>query len=267
MQYPHNILMIKPNNFRVDYVINSHMDVNNKVDHALALKQWEEIYLCYEKLGFNLIVHEDKEQFPDMVFCANQSFTYPGGIILSQMQFEQRKGEVESFKDWFADKNLTQSPESFEGMGDLLWDYPGERLFGGFGYRTNETVYDWIEQVIDKKVVRLKLVSEDYYHLDTCLSIINSDIAFYVESAFEPATIDLLKAHFKKLVKVDEGEAKEFLACNCHSPDGKNILIEIGASKLQSQASELGLKVHTFDTSEFRKSGGSIFCMKNQYIL
>lgn len=264
MEYPKNILMIKPNHFRVDYVINSHMNLDNKVDKNLALAQWVDIQNAYEQLGFNVIVHEDKKQYPDMVFCANQSFTYPDGIILSQMQFDQRKGEVDYFKDWFADKTLKQSPESFEGMGDLLWDYSGNRLFGGYGYRTKETVYNWIENEIDKKIIKLKLVSEDYYHLDTCLSIVNSDLAFYVESAFEKETIEVLKTHFKDLIKVDEVEAKEYLACNCHSPDGKNIFVELGAVKLQNKAKQLGLKVHVFDTSEFRKSGGSIFCMKNQ---
>jgi N-dimethylarginine dimethylaminohydrolase len=266
MNFPNSILMIKPNHFRVDYVINSHMDTNNKVDSALALKQWQGVKDAYESLGFKVIVYDDHIDYPDIVFCANQTFFHPKGIILSCMQHDQRKGEVEFFKKWFSDYEIKQAPESFEAMGDLLWDYQGERLFGGYGYRTNESVYDWIEEIVNIKIKRLKLVSDNYYHLDTCLSIIDSDTAFYVESAFEQDAIEILKNSFQNLIKVDENEALDFLACNCHSPDGKNILIEKGAVKLQADARELGLNVLSLDTSEFRKSGGSIFCMKNQVI-
>jgi len=54
------------------------------------------------------------------------------------------------------------------------------------------------------------------------------------------------------------------LACNAHSPDGEHILIEKSAIKLQSDCKMRGFKVIGIDTSEFLKSGGSIFCLKNQ---
>ena len=69
---------------------------------------------------------------------------------------------------------------------------------------------------------------------------------------------------FNKLIEVDEKEAMSFLACNAHCPDGENIIIEKNAKLMQESAKNLGLVVHTTDTSEFLKSGGSIFCLKNQ---
>ena len=118
--------------------------------------------------------------------------------------------------------------------------------------------------MIDRKINKIELINPDYYHLDTCLSIINKSTAMYVKSAFSDSGINKIKSSFSDLIEVDEDEAFSFLACNAHSPDGKNILVEDGAKKLQTTLSSKGFLVHTHDTSEFLKSGGSIFCLKNQ---
>ena len=108
-------------------------------------------------------------------------------------------------------------------MGDLLWDYDGMRLFGGHGFRTELEAYEEIESHIDMKITSLELMSSSFYHLDTCLSIINKETALYVASAFNQSGIDKLNQCFSNLIKVDEIEAKDSLACNAHCPDGKNI--------------------------------------------
>ena len=127
------------------------------------------------------------------------------------------------------------------------------------GFRTDLEAYQEIENHIEMKINSLELVSSNYYHLDTCLSIINKDTALYVESAFNQNGIDKLVQNFSNLIKVDEVEAKDSLACNAHCPDGKNILVEKGAVKLQECCKEAGLNVVIIDTSEYLKSGGSIF--------
>lgn len=264
MNYPKQVLMVRPNNFRIAYAINKHMDINNQVDQGKALSQWEEVKGAYDSLGFEVIEFFDQFNYPDMVFCANTVFTYPGGMILSQMEHDERKPEVEIMSSKFAKKNQIQITQSFEAMGDLLWCYSTDELYGGHGFRTEEIVYEQIEKILDLKINRLKLVSDNYYHLDTCLSIINENTALYVESAFEKEGLDILLSKFSRLIKVDEDEALSYLACNAHSPDGKNVLVESHAIKLIAELENNGLNTIPLDTSEFLKSGGSIFCMKNQ---
>lgn len=256
--------MVSPEYFDVVYQINDHMDLENKVDKVLAISQWNELKAAYEKLGFTVIVAPGDARFPDMVFAANQLFTTPTQTFLSQMKHPERKGEVTYLKSFLKLENSIQVNSGFESMGDLLWDYEGERLFGGHGFRTEPTAYEEIKQHIDIELIDLELVNSNYYHLDTCLSIINKNTALYVESAFNQEAKTRLRNSFSNLILVDEQEAKKFLACNAHCPDGKNIFIEKGAIKLQEQCLELGLNVIQIDTSEYLKSGGSIFCLKNQ---
>lgn len=264
MKYPKNILMVNPIYYDVVYQINEHMNLEKKVDKQLAQNQWLALKKVYLKLGFNVIEAPGNKEFPDMVFAANQLFTTPEQIFLSQMKYPERKGEVQFLQHFLKLNEAIQVNPSFESMGDLLWDYEGERLFGGYGYRTDLAAYDEIKKVIDTEITTLELANARFYHLDTCLSIINKSTALFVPSAFSKETQQILHQHFTQLIEVDEQEALEFLACNAHCPDGENIIIEEGATKLQAHCQKIGLNVYTVDTSEFLKSGGSIFCLKNQ---
>ncbi|MDA8791635.1 arginine deiminase-related protein [Bacteriovoracaceae bacterium] len=264
MNYPKQILMVKPNNFRIDYVINKHMNKEAKVDINKALFQWGEVKNTYESLGFKVIEMLDQPEYPDMVFCANTLFTYPDGMLLSQMKHEERRGEVDIISSQLNRKNKTKITKNFEAMGDLLWCYQTEELFGGYGFRTSEETYDQIEEILNYKIIRLHLINDNYYHLDTCLSIINEKTALIVESAFDKIGLEILRSKFSQLIYVDENEALKYLACNAHCPDGMNVLVESRAIKLRAKLDRLGFKTIGLETGDFLKSGGSIFCMKNQ---
>lgn len=265
MNFPTNILMVSPDYFDVTYKINTHMNQEIGVDRDLAFEQWSLIKESYNKLGFNVITIKGVSGLPDMVFAANLFFTHPEGIIYSKMKYPQRAREVDEVKKEFSVKKSYNAINIFEGMGDLLWDYEGERLFGGHGFRTEKIFYEELpSEIKNYSVEKLELINENFYHLDTCLSVINKDLALFVPSAFSNETVNRLKSCFKTLVEVDEFEAINFLACNAHSPDGKNILVESRAQKLIHELTSLDFKLVKINTSEFLKSGGSIFCLKNQ---
>ena len=262
--YPKKILMASPEYFDVIYEINSHMNLSTKVDKNLAVIQWNNLKEIYESIGLQVDVIPGKAGLPDLVFMANQLITTKDNVIFSKMNNEQRAPEVEYLKNYLSFDNFIQAEMTFESMGDCLEDYEGSRFFCGYGYRTKKEVYDQIQPYLPGEKIYLELINQNYYHLDTCLSIVNSETAFYVKSAFSEDGIKSLNNCFNKLIEVDEKEAMSFLACNAHCPDGKNIIIEENAKLMQKSAKNLGLVVHTTDTSEFLKSGGSIFCLKNQ---
>ena len=70
------------------------------------------------------------------------------------------------------------------------------------------------------------------------------------------------KKQFSTLVPVPVDEALHYLACNGHCPDKKHFIMQRGAAKTKALAQSLGLTVVEVDTSEFLKSGGSVYCMK-----
>ncbi|MEM7647333.1 MAG: arginine deiminase-related protein [Pseudomonadota bacterium] len=273
MAWPQTMLMVNPEHFDVVYGINPHMVDQkgelNKVDHDLAKSQWEALKTSFEKSGMNVDVLPGQSDLPDMVFCANQTFPFEKEgqrhLILSNMQSEKRQPEVPFFEKWAKDKGyITHTVETplFEGMGDLLWNYETKALYGGYGFRTSPEVYSEIEKIVGQRIVTLELTSEHFYHLDTCLSILNGKTAAYVKEAFTEEGLNTLKSEFNHLIEVPISEATNQLACNMCTPNGQDVIIQKGASETNRQLMAHGFNVIEVETSEYIKSGGSVFCMK-----
>ncbi len=269
--------MVSPKYFDVEYAINPHMlDPSGKlqkVDHEKAHKQWQSLREAFESHGLSVRVVDGVAGLPDMVFAANQSFPfYNHGRLqfaMSRMKSPFRQQEVLHFKQQYLDDNIEiyEAPPglTFESMGDALWNYESNEIFGGYGFRTDEAVYDWLSDISKTPIIKLKLISEKFYHLDTALSILNRDSVLVVTEAFSNESMDKLKMKFKNLLRVPLAEAFHFLAANACSLDGQTVIVESKALETQKLLKDNGFKIVTIDTSEYLKSGGSIFCLKMLY--
>src|SRR5690606_7516011 len=130
------------------------------------------------------------------------------------------------------------------------------RILAGYGFRTSKELLNEVEEIVRVPLVRLELKNPLFYHLDTCLVVINSKSALYVREAFTPDGLKTLQESFSDLIEVDAHEASDLFACNSHSPDGKNIIIQRGCEKTIKELKHRSLNVIEVDTSEFIKSGG-----------
>lgn len=272
MLNPISVLLCEPAFFDVLYEGNIYMKHLPKIDLENALFQWTSLKMIYEKLGFVIKNIPGVPGLEDMVFTANQSFPFINKknekcVILSKMRNPQRKGEVELFKQYYASLNykvyeLSEAAVYFESMGDALIDYKNDRIFGGYGFRTNENVYDEISSITGLETIKLKLVSEKFYHLDTCMSILNSEAAIICREGFDKSSLERIYNCFKKVYEVSEEDNIKAFLCNCHCPDGKNIIVQKNDNELFKNILSRDFNIIETDTSEFMKSGGSVFCMK-----
>lgn len=57
----------------------------------------------------------------------------------------------------------------------------------------------------------------------------------------------------------------KYFVCNCHCPDGKNVIVQKGSKDFKNKIKTAGFDIIEVNTSEFIKSGGSVFCMKLMY--
>jgi len=273
---PKKVLMCEPEYFDINYIGNEYMtNLNADFDKALAIKQWNELKSSYENLGLEVNRIAPGEGLVDMVFTANQSLPFldKNGVkrvVLSKMRHDQRKGEVEHFENFYLANGyevvkLPNEINYFESMGDAIIDYDRKIIFGGYGYRTEEIVYDFLKNVTEYEIVKIRLVNKYFYHLDTCFSILNSDTALLCRDAFSDEDYLTIKKYFNNIIEIGVDENKKGFACNCHCPDGKNVIIDKRADETKTLLEQKGFNVITVDTSEFMKSGGSVFCMKMMY--
>jgi N-dimethylarginine dimethylaminohydrolase len=267
------VLMADPAFFDVEYVINPHMEGHvGTIDRVAARAQWGQVRNAYRRIGYPVEVIKAAAGLPDLVFTANQSFPgqLPNGrwvALMSNMYAPQRRREVDLVRDWYARRgaltlDLPSPGLPFEGMGDAAW-VPGRRaVVGGHGFRTDRQAYDHISAIFDVPVLALRLVDDRFYHLDTCLQLIDDATALYVPTAFDDAGRALLAKAFPRLVAVPEHEALGGLACNGHCPNGRHFIVHQGATATLELVAGLGLVPIEVDTGEFLKSGGSVYCMK-----
>ncbi len=268
-----SVLMVHPAHFQVRHVINPHMEgMIGAVDPIRAHEEWEAIKRAYEELGFPVMVIESIDEFPDVVFAANQLLPYTDAngqpaLVLSHMAKVERQGEVaylaESFKPLGYSMHPLRTALPLEGTGDAVW-HPGKNLiWGGHGFRTDESSWEEVAEITGARVVPLSLVHEHMYHLDVALMPIDETTAFSYRGAFDDESWARLAAGFPRLIEVPEPEAMEGFALNGHSPDGKTLLLPAGNPETLRLAESIGLDVRELPTLEFQKSGGSIFCLKN----
>lgn len=275
--YPiQNVLMVPPTFFKIGYEINPFMRAVdgelNIVNERIAQQQWNALQQIYFDLRLNILQVPASETHPDMVFTANQLLPFKDpknnfeqSFILSHMATAERAGEVIFFKNWASErgyKTYQLNIGPFEGMGDALWTSDEQTLFLGHGYRTHKDVALELEKLTQKKVVSLKLISPYFYHLDTCLAIINQTTCAYVKEAFDQDSLKKLDQYFSTKIEIPFEEAKKSLACNLFCPDGKTIIIDQQNKDTIARLSDYKFDIKAVDTSEFLKSGGSVFCLK-----
>lgn len=276
---PKKILMVSPSYFDIDNSINPHMQKQDGslqiVDKDKAIRQWHELKNTYEKLKLDVFVLDGVKNLLDMVFCANQSFPFldeHGNFhaVLSNMFDDRRNLEVENISSFLKIFQYTthsighrQKGCYFESMGDALWLNGKKFILGGYGFRTDQQVYKTLSKITNSPVAIFELKNPKFYHLDTCLSILNSKTALACKEAFTDEGWELLNEIFPNLLSVPLNEADSpYFACNAHCPDEKHVIIQSGCQKAIELIKQHGFTPIEVDTSEFIKSGGSVFCMK-----
>ncbi|HHZ95732.1 MAG TPA: amidinotransferase [Flavobacteriales bacterium] len=252
------VLLCPPVFFDVTYSINPWMKATI-VNKPVAMDQWFKMKNTLEFLGATTKLIGQERRLPDMVFTANAGTVHGQKVVMSNFRHFQRKPEREIFQSWFEENGYETYilPEEtfFEGCGDAI--VSGDRLIGGYGFRSDLRALRLAADILDLKLTSLKLKNPNFYHLDTCFSLLRDDFAIYYPGAFSKHTISKVKDI--ELLPVSEEEANRF-ACNSII-FGDNVLMPYGNDTLANILEELGFQVHLIDTSEFLKSGGSLQCM------
>lgn len=280
---PNKVLLCHPQFFQVVDEKNIHMHgQKGNIDQRKALLQWEKLLFEYRKISIEGRLEEVSvlpgvQGLEDMVFAANQTFPFidrsgQKKVIISNMKHPNRQKEVPYYQRFFEHKEyeIIHLPKAslFEGMGDLL-RIPGQyKCVCGYGFRTAFETISHLETATGYDIIPLELVNPSFYHLDTCLAIIDKDTALYTATAFSTSSIEKLKQLFPQCIEVPEDEAEKGFALNLHLVGGqgkKTAIMQEGNTRTENVLKELNVDVIAIDTSEYIKSGGSVFCLKMMY--
>jgi arginine dihydrolase len=249
--------MCPPEHFGVHYRINPWMDPSVSVDRPLALRQWEGLVGVYRSLGHEVSVIEPVPGQPDMVFCANAGLVLDHRVLLARFRHRERRGEESAYRAWFVEHGyaVRASRHVNEGEGDFAPH--GTGVLGAWGFRTSRRALGELEAVFQRPVAPLRLADPRFYHLDTALFVLDSELAYY-PPAFTPVARQCLERIAPGAIVADEVDA-DVLGLNAFC-DGHHVVLAIQARGLTEQVRARGYEPIGVDVSEFLKAGGGVKC-------
>ncbi len=256
---PRRYLMCPPTHFAVTYAINPWMDPSVPVDAELAMRQWTTLHDTYRALGHRVELIEPIAGLPDMVFAANGGLVVDGRALGARFHGPERAPEADAYLAWLAanvDTHVHRPARAMEAEGDLL--AIGEVVLAGHGFRTDPAAHDEVAAVLEREVVSLQLIDPRYYHLDTCLAVLDDTTIAWLPSAFAPAAQAELRRRFPDAIEASAADAAA-LGLNAVS-DGRHVVLAAEATDLAEALSARGFTPIPVELSELRKAGGGPKC-------
>lgn len=255
--------MCPPRYFTVSYRINPWMNPGAPVDTVRAMAQWTALVDTYRALGHTVELIDPEPGLPDMVFAANAGTVIDGAVLGARFRNTERAAEAEHYRRWFAAQGVPEMAMPCtinEGAGDLMWT--GSLLLAGSGFRTEPAAHHEAQEVLGVPVVSLQLVDPYYYHLDTCLLVLDDSpsnplIAYY-PAAFSPGSQRVLARLFPDAVIANAADAA-CLGLNGVS-DGRSVILPQEAAGLGRALAARGFEPIFLDVSVLRRAGGGPKC-------
>ncbi len=290
----HTILMGDPTHFSVVGGANPHTrdrwGRKKSVDRELAIVQWQRMRDTLRDLGLRVEVVPPDPAHPGLVYPANAGYRAGNEFILSNLT-PTRAGEQAHYRKLIENTGLTcHTIESrFEGEADLfpcgvftifthgaiekqrfvprLGIPPWKRIYG---FRSDPACLRQINEIheFERKILRVRLVDEGYYHGDTCLCSFGPQrrhLLAYLD-VVERQSRDMLRDRMEDdLIEMGDEDAAIYAANSfAFERNGEHFLVmpEGVSDTLEGELRERGTTIVKVDVSEFyKKGGGSVKCM------
>lgn len=264
-------VMCPPKYISADKPNNVFMKQGEKIDVSRAMAQYGRITRLIRAFGVPVLEIPPQPGAQDQLYTANIAVAIEPYIVLANYKAQGRSIEEAPARKYFEGLGyqVIQPPGFFEGEADLK-KWKDNIFFGGWGKFTDPTTLDWIERQTGCQIIRIHETSNELYHLDCSLSVLDPE-TFLVN----PAGMDA--ASFKELDKranvirvpadvmstgvtnVVQIPGKKILLSGMFFPEVKKY--QKSMEWMLQTCDDLGYTVLFLDIDEPDKSGADISCM------
>jgi len=223
-----------------------------------------------ESLGMAIEVVPAAPGLPDLVFPANAAIVLDRRALVARFRHPERRGEEACFHRFFEslrDRGLldavTLMPDGIfqEGAGDCLWDDSRQTFWAAWGPRSARESLPVIERFFGRPVFELQLVTERFYHLDTCFSVLSGGEVLYFPGALSAAAQAAIVERVEPDLRI-EASAEEAATFGLNSINiGRDLVMAAAPARLKAILAERGYRCLPVELSSFILSGGASFCM------
>lgn len=265
------VLMCTPEYFDIVDVKNYFMQGGlGSVDRKNALSQWSAAKEQLIALGLEVHTIKGAPDVEDMSFAANAGLCWERDgkkiFLASNMKHASRQRETPYYVRWFEHRGYIierlAANYIFEGNGDAIWN-PGKKiLWGGYGHRTIREAYDEISRRFGINVIPMRLASEEFYHLDTCLCLLDEVTAMYCPEAFDAEGNAKLEQYFSRRITFSKDQGKRYFTGNAFAIGDGRVVLQRGDKKTMIKLKNFGFTPIEVNLDEYMKSGGNMSCIK-----
>ena len=257
--YNQNLLMCRPDYFRIAYQINPYMDISSQPDEAKLTPEYAALVAAHEAAGHTLEFIDPDPAWPDMVYTANVALVRGKKAVLANLP-KERAGEVKLAKAWLQAHGYQtfDCPVLFSGQGDALPTGTGA-VIKGRDWRSHPDSDKFVADTLGYEVIPVRSVSAQWYDIDLSIGVIKPGvIAVCLETLDDESQLRLAARRDLRIIPVNLEEAKR-AALNLVS-DGTTVIITTGVPILAAALRAEGLVVVERSIEQLWKGGGGIRC-------
>ena len=265
-------LMTDPSAFDVSYQINPWMKPQAwRPEHrAAATAASASLKAALSAAGAQVETVGAVRGLPDLVFPANAAVVLDGTVLLARFRHPERQGEEAVFRSAFMGlkargliREILDLPQGVlqEGAGDAIWDAGRQLFWVGFGPRSNRASVGVIARTFGRDTVGLELVSDRFYHLDTCFCPLSGGEVLYYPDAFTAEAQALIQERVPSNQRIEASAEEAAAFCvNAVNLDDRLIMARAPAT-LRVKLEAAGYRLTEVDLDPFILSGGAAYCM------
>lgn len=253
--------------FKIAWTINPYMKISSACPQKIKKQHLNFVRLlrdCGAQVLLVPFIHGsyDSVFIKDSVILAKE--TYGSRALITHSTFAERKVEFE-LREFHLKKLGVRidgcASHRLEG-GDVVVFNKREKIFMGFGFRTEPEAAKELAQFFKKPIIPLELKDPYFFHLDMALSILNEGTVFAYKDAFTQISWDTLCRNVTALISVSREEAMRF---GLNWVEINNAII-LGSynPRIQKILTKMGKKVYHTALDQFQLAGGSAACLATQ---
>jgi N-dimethylarginine dimethylaminohydrolase len=257
--YNRELLMCRPDFFRIAYQINPYMNPAVQPDPEVLKAEYDAIVAAHEGAGRKVHFVEPDPAQPDMTYTANVALIRGRTAVLGNLPPE-RAGEIAHTERWLtaAGYDVIACPYRFSGQGDAVPTGTGAVLKGR-DWRSDPRSDDFIADALGYDVIPIRTISDAWYDDDLVFGVIAPGLIAVCWDALDSASQARLRARTDlEFIDVSLAEAQDFV-CNLVS-DGHTVVMSAGHGGLRRELVKRGFTVVTRATSQLKLGGGGIRC-------
>ena len=205
-------------------IANNKFMKGKKIDTERAMRQYTRIKRLIHALGVKVIELPPTKGAQDQHFTANLGLSVDPFIFIAKMSAKGRTIEEEPGRRFFEKMGYTvlQPPHFWEGEAETK-HWKDNIYFGGHGKFSEWKAQEWISNKAGIEIIPMKMVSDDLYHLDCCIHVIDKDNFMVCRSGIDSESFKRLEKLANIIVVPKEMEATG--ATNLIRIPDKNIVI------------------------------------------